>query len=153
MRGRVVRVVVQRVREAEVTVDGVSVGRIGRGLVLLAGLAKDDDETAVQWMARKIAGLRIFDDATHGMQASVVEIGGDVLAVSQFTVMADCRKGRRPSYDGAMPAEKAAALFDRFVTHLRAEVGAVATGRFGATMHVRLVNDGPFTIIVDSPMR
>jgi D-tyrosyl-tRNA(Tyr) deacylase len=101
-------------------------------------------------MAKKLAGLRIFDDAAGAAEASVVEVGGDVLAVSQFTVMADCRKGRRPSYDGAMASEKAAALFERFVAHLRDEIAVVATGRFGATMHVRLVNDGPFTVIVDS---
>lgn len=145
------RAVVQRVREAEVSVDGVSVGRIGRGLVLLVGLAVDDGEDAVIWMARKLAGLRLFDDPLHAGQRSVVEAGAEMLAVSQFTVVADCHKGRRPSYDAAMPAVQAAGLFERFVTALRAEGGAVETGRFGATMEVRLVNDGPLTLIVDSP--
>ena len=142
------RAVIQRVREAEVTVDGTSVGRIGRGLVVLAGLARDDDDDDIVWMARKIAGLRVFDDGTT--ERSVVEIGGAVLAVSQFTLLADCRKGRRPSYDHAMPAEAAAALFARFVRELRSVVGDVATGSFGADMQVRIVNDGPFTLVIDS---
>lgn len=145
------RVVVQRVREAEVTVNGVAVGRIGRGLVLLAGLAKADSEDTVRWMARKIAGLRLFEDDTGTAQRSVVELGAEVLAVSQFTVVADCHKGRRPSYDGAMPSAEAAVLFEEFVRALRDEIGTVATGRFGATMEVRLVNDGPLTVIVESP--
>jgi len=145
------RVVVQRVREAEVAVDGVSVGRIGRGLVLLVGLAVDDGADDLAWMARKIASLRVFDDDTGALAASVGEIGGGVLAVSQFTLLADCRKGRRPSFDAAMPASDAAPLFDRFVERLRNEVGVVETGRFGASMEVRFVNDGPFTLVVESP--
>jgi D-tyrosyl-tRNA(Tyr) deacylase len=145
------RVVLQRVREAEVTVGGASVGRIGRGLVILGGLAVHDREETVRWMARKIASLRIFDDGTGAQERSVVEASAEVLAVSQFTVVADCRKGRRPSYDDAMPAGKAAGLFEHFVTALRGEVGSVTTGRFGATMHVRLVNDGPLTLVIDSP--
>jgi D-tyrosyl-tRNA(Tyr) deacylase len=145
------RVVVQRVREAEVTVDGASVGRIGRGLVLLAGLAVGDGPEDVAWMARKIASLRVFPDDAGALQRSVVEGGGALLAVSQFTLLADCRKGRRPSFDGAMPASEAAPLFDVFVTRLREEVGVVATGCFGATMEVRLVNDGPFTLLLESP--
>lgn len=145
------RVVVQRVRAAEVTVDGVSVGHIGRGLVLLVGLAVGDGPDDVAWMARKIAGLRLFDGAAGALQDSVVEVGGDLLAVSQFTLLADVRKGRRPSFDGAMPAAKAAPLFAVFVARLRELVAVVATGSFGATMDVHLVNDGPFTIVVDSP--
>jgi D-tyrosyl-tRNA(Tyr) deacylase len=120
------RAVIQRVREAEVTVDGTSVGRIGRGLVVLAGLARDDGDDDIAWMARKIAGLRVFDDGTT--ERSVVEIGGTVLAVSQFTLLADCRKGRRPSYDHAMPAEAATALFARFRA-LRALRARAAVGR------------------------
>lgn len=145
------RVVVQRVRAAEVTVDGASVGRIARGLVLLAGLAVGDGPADVAWMARKIAGLRLFDGTAGALQGSVVEVGGGVLAVSQFTLLADARKGRRPSFDGAMPAAEAAPLFDVFVARLQELVGVVATGRFGAAMEVQLVNDGPFTIVVDSP--
>ncbi len=145
------RVVVQRVRDAEVTVDGISVGRIGRGLVLLVGLAKSDADDIVRWMARKITSLRLFDDDTGTVQRSVVELGAEVLAVSQLTVLADCHKGRRPSYDEAMPSSEAAVLLACFVKALRAEVGTVATGQFGATMRVRLVNDGPRTVIVDAP--
>jgi D-tyrosyl-tRNA(Tyr) deacylase len=145
------RVVIQRVREAEVTVDDVSVGRIGPGLVLLVGLAHGDGEPQLEWMARKVAGLRVFDDATGPSRASVVEVGGGLLAISQFTVVADCHKGRRPSYDAAMPSAEAARLFARFVELLRGEIAIVETGRFGATMHVHLVNDGPFTLVLDAP--
>ena len=144
------RVVLQRVSEAEVLVDGSVVGRIGRGLVVLAGLADGDGIGDVVWMARKIASLRIFEDPTAA-SLSVVEVGAAVLAISQFTLVADCRKGRRPSYDAAMTTADAAQLFERFVEALRSEIGSVATGRFGATMHVRLVNEGPYTLIVDSP--
>ncbi len=143
------RAVVQRVREADVTVDGLVVGRIGRGLVVLAGLARGDGIDEVVWMARKIAGLRVFDAAAG--ERSVVEAGAAVLAISQFTLLADVRKGRRPSYDRALPSEAAAPLFERFVAELRAIVDTVATGRFGASMHVRLVNDGPFTLAIESP--
>jgi D-tyrosyl-tRNA(Tyr) deacylase len=146
-----VRVVVQRVREADVTVDGDVVGRIARGLVVLAGLARGDGVDEVVWMARKIAGLRVFDDIAE--RRSVVEVGGAVLAISQFTLIGDTRKGRRPSYDRALPSEAAAPLFERFVTELRGVVGSVATGRFGAHMDVRLVNDGPFTLVIDAPPR
>ena len=145
------KVVVQRVLEAEVLVDGVSVGRIGRGLALLVGLAIGDDHADVEWMARKVVGLRVFDDGAAGGERSVVEIAGEVLAVSQFTLAADCSKGRRPSFDRAMPAAEAAPLFERFCHALARDVGAVETGRFGARMHVRTINDGPFTLVIDSP--
>ena len=144
------RAVVQRVREAEVVVGDESVGRIGRGLVVLAGLGRGDGAVEVAWMARKIAGLRVFDALESRGEQSVVEAGAEVLVISQFTLLADCRKGRRPSYDAAMPAEQASALFDRFVAELGSVVATVATGRFGATMGVRLVNDGPFTLVIDS---
>lgn len=145
------RVVIQRVREAEVIVDGATVGRIGVGLALLVGLEVGDGVPHVAWMARKIAGLRVFDGDDGPGRWSVGEIGGAVLAVSQFTLVADCRTGRRPSFDRAMPAGDAAALFEHFVTLLRAEVGSVATGRFGASMQVRLVNDGPMTLVIEAP--
>jgi D-tyrosyl-tRNA(Tyr) deacylase len=145
------RVVAQRVAEAEVSVDGVSVGRIGPGLLLLVGVAAGDGVEHAEWSARKIASLRIFDDESGApSRRSVTEVGGAVLAVSQFTLLADCRKGRRPSYDGAMPGAEAEVLFDRFVSELRTIVAQVETGRFGAEMLVRLVNDGPFTLVVDS---
>lgn len=145
------RIVAQRVLEAEVTVDGLSVGRIARGLLVLVGLGLGDGLEEVRWMAGKVATLRVFDDETGApSRLSVVEAGGAVLAVSQFTLLADCRKGRRPSYDGAMDAGSACDLFERFVAELRMVVPAVATGRFGADMRVRLVNDGPYTLVVDS---
>ena len=145
------RVVVQRVREAEVTVEGTPVGRIGVGLVALVGVARGDGERDALWMARKVAELRVFEDDGARRQQSVLEVGGAVLAVSQFTLLGDCRKGRRPSFDGAMGVAEAEPCFERFVTALRACGVTVATGRFGAHMLVRLVNDGPFTVIVDSP--
>ncbi len=145
------RVVVQRVREAEVTADGEVLGRIGHGLVLLVGVAVGDGPADVAWMARKIAGLRVFDGDGRALRGSVADVDGGVLAVSQFTLLADARKGRRPSFDGAMPANEAAPLFDEFVARLREAIAVVATGRFGAAMEVRLVNDGPFTVILESP--
>lgn len=109
----------QRVREAEVVVDGRAISRIARGLVVLAGLERDDGHDDVAWMAQKIAGLRVFDDPRSPSQASVVEVGAETLAISQFTLLADCRKGRRPSYDRAMPAAAAALLFEQFIAELR----------------------------------
>lgn len=144
------RVVVQRVREAEVVVDDRSVARIGRGLLVLAGLGRTDGPTELAWMARKIVGLRVFDSASDDGQRDVVEVGGELLVVSQFTLLADCRKGRRPSYDRALPADMAMPLFERFVEELRAHVSHVGTGIFGADMRVRLVNDGPFTLVIDN---
>lgn len=145
------RVVLQRVAEAEVTVGETPVGRIGRGLVLLVGIAVGDRSEHARWMAGKIAGLRVFDDdAGTPSSSSVVEIGGAILAVSQFTLLADCRKGRRPSYDRAMAASEAAAVFACFMEELRGVVPRVETGQFGADMRVRLVNDGPFTLVIDS---
>lgn len=141
----------QRVMEAEVRVGDELVGRIGRGLVVLVGLAEGDGLEQVRWMAGKIAGLRVFDDeAGPTSRSSVAEIEGDVLAVSQFTLVADCRKGRRPSFDRAMPSANAAGLFDSFVAELRRSIPRVETGRFGADMRVHLLNDGPFTLVVDS---
>jgi D-tyrosyl-tRNA(Tyr) deacylase len=145
------RAVIQRARAAEVAVEGECVGRIGAGLVVLAGLGRGDDERSIAWMARKITTLRLFDDPTSSERRSVVDADGEILVVSQFTLLAECRKGRTPSYDRAMAADVAAPLFERFVDDLRRHVRHVATGRFGAHMHVRLVNDGPITLVVDSP--
>jgi len=143
------RVVVQRVSEAAVTVDGEIIASIGRGLVLLVGLGTGDGEAEVTWMARKIAGLRVFADAAGLMNAELADVGGRVLAVPQFTLLGNCRKGRRPSFDDAMAPARAGALFDRFITLLAAWTGPVATGRFGASMQVRLVNDGPVTFVIE----
>jgi D-tyrosyl-tRNA(Tyr) deacylase len=139
------------VTEAKVLVDGAAIARIGRGLLVLAGLGTDDGVDDVTWMARKIASLRIFEVAGSVGRHSVVEADAEVLAVSQFTLMADCRKGRRPSYDAAMASSAAERLFESFVSALREEIRTVNTGRFGAMMTVHLVNDGPYTLIVDSP--
>lgn len=143
------RVVVQRVSQAQVLVDGAIVGEIDAGMVVLAGFANGDGEEQAAWMARKIAGLRIFTDRDGLMNATLAEVGGRVLAVSQFTLLGDAAKGRRPSFSGAMPSERAAPLFDRFVALLAEHVGPVATGRFGTHMEVRLVNDGPVTLIIE----
>jgi len=146
------RLVIQRVREASVTVENTITGQIGPGLLVLAGCAPTDDEAALTWMARKLAGLRIFNDEQGQMNRSVRDVGGQVLVVSQFTLLADARKGNRPSYIGAAPPTVARPLYERFVALVAQELGQpVPTGIFGADMQVRLLNDGPVTIILDSP--
>ena len=144
------KIVIQRVSEARVTVDGDVVGAIGRGLLLLVGLAAEDDDSIMRQMAAKVMGLRIFEDADGKMNLAVQEGGGEVLAVSQFTLFADCRKGRRPSFTGAAPADMAREGFGRFVEMLREWGVKVETGKFQAMMDVELLNDGPVTIILDS---
>ena len=144
----------QRVREASVTVDGRIAGAVGPGLLVLAGIGSDDGDDDREWLARKIVALRIFDDDAGTMNRSVVDAGGGILAVSQFTLFASTKKGARPSWSGAAPPEVAAPAFDRFVAALAAALGkSVATGIFGATMQVALVNDGPVTIWLDSRQR
>ena len=143
------KVVIQRVSEATVTVDGETIAAVGRGLVLLVGLATGDGEAEVAWMAQKIANLRVFADAEGLMNAALGDIGGQVLAIPQFTLLADCGKGRRPSFDYAMAPAHAKPLFERFVTLLAARTGHVAIGRFGASMQVRLINDGPVTLVIE----
>lgn len=148
------RVVVQRVLEASVTVDGRITGAIGRGLLVLAGAAPDDTTEDRDWLARKIVQLRVFDDDAGVMNRSVAEVGGGILAVSQFTLYASTRKGNRPSWSGAAPPEVARPMFDAFVASLSRELGQpVPTGVFGAEMRVALVNDGPVTIAIDSRAR
>ncbi len=135
---------------ASVTVDGERISEIGPGLLLLVGVATGDGEAEVDWLANKVAGLRIVADEEGKMNRSVVESGGEVLAVSQFTLLGDARKGRRPSFVGAAPPEAAGPLFDLFCEKLRtAGVRAVETGRFGAMMDVALVNDGPVTLVLE----
>lgn len=146
------RVVVQRVARAEVRVEGREPARIERGFLLLVGLAEGDDEPALAWMARKIAGLRVFADDEGRMNRSLDEIGGRCLAVSQFTLLGDASKGRRPSFVKAMQPDRAAPMFDRFVAMLSEVTGHdVPTGVFGAHMDVELVNDGPVTLVIEAP--
>jgi D-aminoacyl-tRNA deacylase len=144
------KAVLQRVREASVTVDGRMVGRIDAGLLVLAGMASGDDDTTLRAMAAKIVNLRIFEDEAGKMNLSLLDTGGGLLVVSQFTLFADCRKGRRPSFMGAAPPADAAVLFERFVAILREACPRVETGVFQAMMEVRLNNWGPVTIQLDS---
>src|SRR5487761_750680 len=144
------RVCVQRVSEASVTIGGDVVGRIGRGLLVLLGVAGGDHETDARWLAEKTAGLRLFEDAAGKMNLALDEVGGAMLVVSQFTLLGDCRRGRRPSFAAAAPPEVAERLYEVFVEAVRAAGIEVATGRFRQTMQVSLVNDGPVTLIVDS---
>ncbi|QYR23418.1 D-tyrosyl-tRNA(Tyr) deacylase [Paenibacillus sp. sptzw28] len=144
------KVVVQRSKQASVTVNGECVGSIEKGLVLLVGITHDDTEADIRWMADKIAGLRIFEDEDGKMNLCVRDIGGDILSVSQFTLYGDCRKGRRPNFIAAARPEQAETVYDTFNEALRSLELRVETGRFGAMMDVSLVNWGPVTLILDS---
>ncbi|SNC74874.1 D-tyrosyl-tRNA(Tyr) deacylase [Hymenobacter gelipurpurascens] len=146
------RTVIQRVRHASVSVDGRVTGQIGSGLLVLAGFAPDDDTRRLDWMARKLVQLRIFSDEEGKMNRSVQDVAGQVLVVSQFTLLAAARKGNRPSYTGAAPPPIAIPLYEQFVQMLEQLLGqSVPTGEFGADMQVELLNDGPVTIVLDSP--
>ncbi|MGD9239255.1 MAG: D-aminoacyl-tRNA deacylase [Desulfobacterales bacterium] len=145
------RAVVQRVKQSTVTTDNKVVGQIGSGLLVLLGVAKGDSAKDADYLANKIINLRIFEDENRKMNRSLLETGGELLAVSQFTLLADCRKGRRPSFIEAAEPEKATDLYEKFVNMVRAEGVAVQTGRFRAMMEVALINDGPVTIIIESP--
>jgi D-tyrosyl-tRNA(Tyr) deacylase len=145
-----VRAVVQRVREASVCVDGEVVGAIGRGLCVLLGVATTDGVRDPDRLCDKILGLRLFEDDAGRLERSVHDVGGGLLVVSQFTLLADCRRGRRPSFSAAAPADQARALYEQFVTRARTSSVPVATGRFQAHMHLALVNDGPVTVLLDS---
>lgn len=144
------RAVIQRVSHASVTVDGEVVGRIGKGFLALIGAAQGDEDADVEYIASKIAGLRIFEDDGGKMNLALADVGGAVLAVSQFTLFGDCRKGRRPSFTGAMEPGQAAESFESVVARLRALGLPVETGRFRAHMDVSLLNDGPVTLLIDS---
>lgn len=144
------RAVVQRVTRARVVIDGETVGEVGRGLLVLLGVTHDDTAETASWLADKIAGLRIFNEADGKMNLAVGDVGGGVLVVSQFTLYGDCRKGRRPSFLDAARPELAVPLYEAFVNAIKALGLPVATGRFGAMMQVELVNDGPVTLIIDS---
>ncbi|MCR5888945.1 D-tyrosyl-tRNA(Tyr) deacylase [Hymenobacter sp. J193] len=146
------RAVIQRVRHARVTVAGRVTGQIGPGLLVLAGFAPDDTPQTLDWIARKLVQLRIFSDEEGKMNRSVQDVGGQVLVVSQFTLLADARKGNRPSYTGAAPPAVAVPLYQEFVRQLQLLLSQpVPTGEFGADMQVELLNDGPVTIVLDSP--
>jgi D-tyrosyl-tRNA(Tyr) deacylase len=142
--------VVQRVTQARVEVDGSVAGEIGAGLLVLLGVAKTDTTAGADFLAEKIPNLRIFSDAAGKMNRSLLETGGALLVVSQFTLYGDCRKGRRPGFDLAAPAEQARALYEHFVAVVRRAGVRVETGVFQATMAVSLTNDGPVTLIVES---
>ena len=148
------RVVIQRVSSASVSIGGKVRSAIGAGLLVLLGIGHDDGPDDIEWLVRKVAGLRIFDDEAGVMNRSVVEVGGEALVVSQFTLMASTRKGNRPSYVGAAGHELAIPLYESFCQALSEAVGRpVGTGEFGADMQVALVNDGPVTICIDSKNR
>ncbi len=143
--------VVQRVSRASVSVGGELVSEIGEGLLVLLGVSVTDTAEDAAWLAKKIAGLRMFRAPEGQPERSVLEIGGEVLAVSQFTLLGNCRKGRRPSFTRAAPGPEAEALYEEFCTRLRGLGVAVGAGRFGAMMEVSLLNDGPYTLLVESP--
>jgi D-tyrosyl-tRNA(Tyr) deacylase len=143
------RVVVQRVSEAAVVVVGRKVSSIGHGLLVLAAFKAGDGDEELRWMAKKCLELRIFEDAEGKMNRSLLDEGGELLVVSQFTLYGNCRKGRRPAYTESAPAGEAERLYERFLGILRSEYDRVAEGVFGAKMRVELVNDGPVTLVID----
>ena len=144
------RVVLQRVSEASVSIAGEVVGEVGEGLLLLMGFTDGDDEGTLRWMAEKVTGLRVFSDGEGKMNLSLDDVGGDVLAISQFTLYGDTRKGRRPSFIHAAPPDIAIPLYDRFLELLAAATtGRVESGEFGAMMDVALVNAGPVTLVLE----
>jgi D-tyrosyl-tRNA(Tyr) deacylase len=144
------RAVVQRVSQGAVSVDGNVIGRIGIGYVVLLGVATEDTQEDVIWLAGKVQGLRVFEDAAERMNLALKDVGGKVLVISQFTLLGDCRKGRRPSFVAAAPPEHANSLYQSFVAELRGHGLTVETGRFQADMQVSLTNDGPVTLLLDS---
>lgn len=147
------RACVQRVSRAQVQVDGETTGRIQRGLLVLLGVAADDGEDDLRWLVDKVIGLRIFEDAAGKMNRSLEDVGGALLVVSQFTLLGDCRKGRRPSFIAAAAPAKAEAMYDQFVDAARRRGTRVETGQFRAEMSVQLVNQGPVTLWIDSAQR
>ncbi|MCG8343512.1 MAG: D-aminoacyl-tRNA deacylase [Chlorobiales bacterium] len=148
------RTVIQRVGEASVTVNGSLYSRIGPGLLVLLAMAPGDEEKEIAWMVRKVLNLRIFEDSGGKMNRSVLDIRGDLLLVSQFTLYGDTSRGNRPGFSVSAPFSKAKDLYNRFVETIRSECSLrIETGCFGAEMQVRLVNDGPVTLIVDTPLK
>lgn len=147
------RAVVQRVHRASVTVNGKVVGQVDRGLLVYLGVGKNDTEKDVDWMCEKIANLRIFEDENGKMNLSLLQIGGELLVISQFTLYGDCRRGRRPSFDEAAPPKMGEELYEMFIEKMRQQVKKVEKGIFGAHMEVESINDGPVTILLDSERR
>lgn len=147
------RIVLQRVARASVKVEGVITGEIGKGLLLLVGVGREDSEKDADYLVEKTLGLRTFEDEQGKINRNLAEAGGAILAVSQFTLYGDCKKGRRPSFDAAAPPDQALVLFDYFVSQLRASGTRVETGVFRAHMDVELLNDGPVTLLYDSERR
>jgi D-tyrosyl-tRNA(Tyr) deacylase len=148
------RAVIQRVSSATVVADGVTVGKIAEGLLVLIGIGQDDTGEDAKWLAGKVAALRIFEDEDGRMNRSVVEMGGGMLIVSQFTLLASTRKGTRPSFNAAARPETAIPLYETFKLHAGIALGRpVETGEFGARMEISLVNEGPVTIVIDSRLR
>lgn len=144
------RVVLQRVKEAAVLVDSKTVGKIGKGILVLLGVHKDDTPAPIAALVDKLIHLRIFDDPQGKMNLSVQDVGGEILVVSQFTLYGNCASGRRPDYIDSAPASKAEPLYDEFVAEVKKRLGKVETGTFRAYMEVSLVNDGPVTFILNS---
>jgi D-tyrosyl-tRNA(Tyr) deacylase len=144
------RALLQRVNQAAVDIEGIRIAGIGKGILALIAIAGDDQPEDLSWMARKIVSLRIFDDAAGKLNLSLLETGGELLLVSQFTLYGDCRKGRRPSYGAAAPPDQAEKLYREFVELMRIQIPGVQSGRFQATMEVSLTNSGPVTLILDS---
>ena len=144
------KLVVQRVKYARVEVDSLCVGKIGKGALILLGVARDDEEEDVLFLIRKVSQLRMFEDSAGKMNLSAGDVSGEFLVVSQFTLLGNCEKGRRPSFDGAADAAKGEAFYNRFVEGLREEGFTVECGRFRAMMEVTLLNDGPVTFILES---
>ena len=144
------RALVQRVQQAKVDIEGVTVGQIGRGYLVLLGVGQADDEAVARKLWDKIRKMRIFDDEAGKTNLSLADVSGQVLVVSQFTLYADCKHGNRPSFTQAGTPDMARALYERFCEMVRADLGDVQTGRFGADMQVNLLNDGPFTIWLDT---
>mgnify|MGYP000846471947 FL=1 len=145
------KIVIQRVSHASVTIEGKVKSSIGRGYLILLGIGIDDDEEDIRWLVKKIIGLRVFDDANGVMNLSIGDVGGDIIVVSQFTLMASTRKGNRPSWIKAAPHSVSIPLYERFCKELREAFGKpIGTGEFGADMKVELLNDGPVTICIDT---
>lgn len=148
------RVILQRTQRAEVRIDGETVGKIGKGFMLLVGVTHGDTKADADWIAKKVAGMRVFEDSEGKMNLALKDVEGEILSISQFTLYADCVKGNRPSFINAARPETAEPLYDYFNQQLRDTYGLhVETGRFGADMKVDFINDGPVTIVLDSPTK